>query len=106
VKAGGRLLMTWNPEPDAKQYLVQIATSDGFTRVIESRKVDGTTWAPNINLHNKRYRGILYWRVAPVDQRGGIGSFTVGTFGGTHAPRCYSGKGRARRVASCKKKRK
>jgi hypothetical protein len=106
VKTGARLLLTWQPEPDAKQYEVQIARASGFTSLIESHKVDGTTWAPNLDLHNKRNRGTLYWRVAPVDQRGGVGSFTAGTFGGGHASRCYAGKGRKRHVVACKKKRK
>jgi hypothetical protein len=82
VKTGSRLLITWQPEADAKQYEVQIGTTSGFTSLIETHRVDGTTWAPNIDLSNKRNRGKLYWRVAPVDQRNGVGSFTSGTFGG------------------------
>jgi hypothetical protein len=81
VKTGSRLLITWQPEPDAKQYEVQIGTNNGFTSLIETHKIDGTMWAPSIDLRQKRNRGTLYWRVAPVDQRSGIGSFTSGTFG-------------------------
>jgi len=80
VRSGGRLIVTWNPEPDAKQYEVEIAKTSGFATPLEGRKVDGTSWAPDINLKRKQYRGTLYWRVAPVDQRGGVGSFASGAF--------------------------
>jgi large repetitive protein len=105
TRSGSRLLLTWNPEPDAKQYRVQIATSSGFTRPIESHTVDGTSWAPNLDLRKKRNRGTLYWRVAPVDQRGGVGSFTAGTFGGSRSKRCVSGTARKRHVVPCKRRK-
>lgn len=111
VKSGSRLLLTWQPEADAKQYEVQISASTGFTRLLESHKVDGTSWAPNIDLHKKGNGGVLYWRVAPVDQRGGVGSFTSGTFGGaravcTKAKRRNGGSAKGRRkVPACAKKR-
>lgn len=107
VKSGSRLLITWQPEPDAKQYEVQIGTSNGFTSVIESHKVDGTMWAPSVDLRMKRNRGTLYWRVAPVDQRGGVGSFTSGTFGDAHASCASKSRGKhgsARKPRGCVKK--
>jgi hypothetical protein len=106
TRSGSRLLVTWHPEPDAKQYEVEISTTNGFNSRIESHKVDGSSWAPNIDLRKKRYRGTLYWRVAPVDQRGGIGSFTSGTFTSALAHRtgCSSGKRRTRHTARCKKR--
>ena len=93
VRSGSRLLVTWNPEPDARQYDVEIAKTNGFAAPIETRKVDGTSWAPDIDLHRKQYRGTLYWRVAPVDQRAGVGSFASGAFATSRshvsrAPRC------------------
>jgi hypothetical protein len=91
TRSGSRLLVTWHPEPDAKQYEVEISTTSGFASRVETHRVDGASWAPNIDLHKKRYRGALYWRVAPIDQQGGIGSFTAGAFTGKHArsqPRC------------------
>jgi hypothetical protein len=89
-RSGSRLLVTWNPEPDAKQYRVEISTTNGFASPIESHRVDGTSWAPNIDLTRRQYRGALYWRVAAVDQHGGDGSFASGSFGPTrsHASRC------------------
>lgn len=103
TRSGSRLLVTWQPEPDAKQYQVEISTTNGFNSRIESHKVDGTSWAPNIDLSKKRNRGTLYWRVAPVDQRGGVGSFTSGAFkvAGSRRSHCV-GKAN-KRHGSCKK---
>jgi len=99
VKAGSRLLVTWNPEPDAKQYEVEISKSNGFSTRIETHRVDGTSWAPNVDL--KRYRGTLYWRVAPVDQNGGVGSFASGSFGrkASRPAKCHK---RSRRAHRCR----
>jgi hypothetical protein len=101
IKSGSRLLVTWHAEPDAKQYEVELATTSGFASRVESHRVDGTSWAPTIDLRNRRYRGRLYWRVAPVDQHGGIGSFASGTFptARSHSSRCTRG----RHAAGCKK---
>jgi hypothetical protein len=104
IRSGSRLLVTWRPEPDAKQYEVEISATNGFLSRIESHKVDGTSWAPNIDLSKKSNRGTLYWRVAPVDQHGGIGSFTSGAFaGGQRRPRCVAAKHRVRHTR-CKKR--
>jgi hypothetical protein len=84
VKSGGRLVISWNPEADAKQYRVEVATTSGFNSRIDSHKLDGTSWAPNIDLTQKRNRSTLYWRVAAVDWGGNVGSFSTGTVG---APR-------------------
>ena len=35
VKSGSRLLVTWNPEPDAKQYQVEISTTNGFSSRVD-----------------------------------------------------------------------
>lgn len=109
IKTGSRLLITWQPEPDAKQYEVQIGTTSGFTSLIETHRVDGTAWAPNVDLSMKRNRGALYWRVAPVDQRNGVGSFTSGTFGRrascsakAHGKKAHGSAGRQK--PSCAKK--
>jgi protein-S-isoprenylcysteine O-methyltransferase Ste14 len=81
VKAGSRLVISWNPEPDAKQYQVEVSATDGFSSRIDSHKVDGTSWAPNIDFAQKQNRGTLYWRVAVVDWGGNVGAFATGSFG-------------------------
>jgi hypothetical protein len=105
VKAGARMLISWNPEPDAKQYQVELSTTNGFNSRIESHRVDGTSWAPNIDLAQKQNRGTLYWRVAAVDWGGNVGSFATGVFRAPRAPACPSaGKGHkkhGKRVVRC-----
>jgi hypothetical protein len=107
--------VSWNPEPDAKRYQVEVSTTSGFNSRIDSHTVDGTTWAPDIDFTKKQARGVLYWRVAPVDERGGVGSFASGRFGGAPA-RCASppaGKHRkahsghaSKKTRACAKKRR
>ena len=80
VHTGSRLLITWGSEKDAKRYRVEVSRANGFGTRIETHTVDGTSWAPNIDLHKKQYRHKLYWRVAAVDIRGGVGSFAAGAF--------------------------
>jgi hypothetical protein len=99
TRSGSRLLVTWNPEPDAKQYQVEVSTTNGFSSHIESHRLDGTSWAPDVDPSKKLYRGPLYWRVAPVDSHGGVGSFASGVFvvPRSRATGCApSGKGKQR----------
>jgi hypothetical protein len=105
TRSGSRLIVSWNAEADAKQYEVQIAKNNGFTTMLESHKVDGTTWTPNIDLSRKQNRGTLYWRVAPVDSHGGVGSFASGTFsfGHARASHCTAKKRRSKRTVRCRK---
>jgi hypothetical protein len=111
VKAGSRFVVSWAADANAKRYQVEISTTTGFNSRIDSHRVDGTTWTPDIDLSKKQNRRTLYWRVASVDARGGVGSFASGRFGGA-APSCASGKhrkthsGRASKKArGCAKKR-
>jgi hypothetical protein len=111
VKAGSRVVVSWNPDPEAKRYRVEISTSSGFGSKISSQTVDGTSSAPDIDLTKKQNRGVLYWRVAPVDQRGGVGSFVSGIVGASRSRSvaCVpSGKGKKKpkHTAPCKKSSK
>lgn len=87
VKTGTRLVISWNPDFAAKQYEVDIATTDGFATVINSVRTDNTSWAPSINLQLPQNHGRLYWRVAAVDLTGNVGSFATGAFGKQRAAR-------------------
>jgi hypothetical protein len=80
VKTGGRLVISWNPDAAAKQYQVELSTTNGFANTIESHRVDNTSWAPQINLHMAQNRGSLFWRVAAVDVGANVGSFASGAF--------------------------
>jgi hypothetical protein len=103
TRKGSKLLLSWSPEPDARQYQVEVSTTSGFHSRLESHRVDGTEWAPNLDLRRKQLRGTLYWRVAPVDVVGGVGSYAAGTFGApsSHKVRCT--KSKHKRSSHCKK---
>lgn len=98
VKTATRLLIAWNPDPQAKQYQVEVATSDGFSTTVDSHRTDNTSWAPNVDLTTPQNRGLLYWRVAAIDMGGNIGSFASGSFGNA-PPRRPGSKSACKRVA-------
>jgi hypothetical protein len=80
-KSGSRLVISWNPDPAAKSYEVDVSTDDSFATVIDSHRADGTSWAPDINYTFPGNRGRLYWRVAAVSTDGiSVGSFATGSF--------------------------
>jgi len=80
TKAGSQILISWSPDQYAKQYEVDFSTSETFSTMIESHRVDGLGWAPDIDLTQPANRGKLYWRVAAVDQGGNVGQFASGSF--------------------------
>jgi hypothetical protein len=86
IKTSSRLLVTWNPDPAAKQYRVEVADNDSFVRPIESVTTDNTAWAPDLT--NPRYRraGRIYWRVALVDSGRNVGAYASGSFTLPRAP--------------------
>jgi hypothetical protein len=81
VKTATRLMLWWNPDPAAKQYEVDVSTSDGFAFLASTHRTDNTSWAPDIDLTQRQYRGVLYWRVAAIDSTGNVGTFATGSFG-------------------------
>ncbi len=106
VKTGTRLVVSWNPDPAAKQYEVDVSTTDGFLTTVDSHRTDNTSWAPNVDLTTAANRGRLFWRVAAIDQGGNVGSFATGSFGRPPAaPRCMrvkrKVKGRTVTVKRC-----
>ena len=80
IKSGSRIVISWNPDQYAKEYEVDISTSDTFSSTIESRKVGGSSWAPNVDLSLPANRGALYWRVAAVDPGNNVGAYATGSF--------------------------
>jgi hypothetical protein len=84
VKAGSRIMISWDSDPYAKQYEVEFSTSESFTSTIESHRVDGLSWAPDIDSTKAANRGTLYWRVAAVDQGGNLSPYATGRFVAPH----------------------
>lgn len=111
VKSGGRIVISWDPDPAAKAYEVQVSTSDGFERMLDSHRTDNTSWAPSIDFSRPANNGRLYWRVAAIDSGGNVGSFAGGSFG---KPVAIHGckatvrliKGRRVKLRSCAKKKR
>lgn len=81
VKSGPRLVISWNPDPAAKRYQVDLSTTDSFAHTIESHRTDNTSWAPLVKLKAAQKRGALFWRVAAIDGGGSLGSFATGRLG-------------------------
>jgi hypothetical protein len=81
VKTGSRVVISWNPDPAAKHYQIQVSTTDSFSNSIDTHQVDGTSWAPDINWSPPANRGRLFWRVAALDSWGTVGSYASGSFG-------------------------
>jgi hypothetical protein len=108
VKSGNRLVISWSPDAAAKQYEVDLATSDGFARTLESHRTDNTSWAPLVKLTAAQQRGPLFWRVAAIDGAGNLGSFASGKLGKARAScaRSHARKGNTRgsRKPSCAKR--
>jgi protein-S-isoprenylcysteine O-methyltransferase Ste14 len=93
VKTPSRLVISWDPDPAAKQYEVDVSTSDGFATTVDSHRTDNTSWAPSVDLTTPQNRGQLYWRVAAVDDGGNVGAFATGTFGkSAPAPKAKCGR--------------
>lgn len=80
VKSGSRIVISWNPEPYAREYEVQMSTSDTFSSTIDSHRVEQASWAPDLNLSLPANKGTLYWRVAALDNRRNLGPFAMGSF--------------------------
>jgi hypothetical protein len=87
VRTSSRVLVTWNPDPSATKYKVEVADNDGFTNPIESVKTDNTSWAPDLTRPAYKRGGRLYWRVAVVDSGDNVGAYASGSFVLPRAPR-------------------
>jgi hypothetical protein len=71
------------PRPGAKQYRVEISTTDAFGTTVASDSTDNTNWAPDIDAATQA-KLPLYWRVAALDQGGNVGAFATGVFQPPH----------------------
>jgi hypothetical protein len=97
VKSGSRLVISWSPDPAAKQYEVDVSTTDSFSTPLSFQRIDGTSWAPDIDFSQPLTRGRLYWRVAAIDGYGTVGSFGTGSFLNGRPSAKHRAKHRAKR---------
>lgn len=72
------VLLQWGPALEAKDYRVQIATTDSFSRIVDRTTTDNTSWAPKLTQSELVAGGKLYWRVAAADEGGNVGGWRVG----------------------------
>ena len=49
TKSGNRIVISWTPDPDAKQYNVQLASTPGFGSPIASDTTENSVWVPQIH---------------------------------------------------------
>jgi hypothetical protein len=80
VRSGSRLVISWRPDAVAKQYEVDVSTTDSFSTPLSYQHVDGTSWAPDIDYSLPSNRGRVYWRVAAIDSAGTVGTYATGSF--------------------------
>jgi hypothetical protein len=80
LRNSSRTLISWNPDPSAKQYRVETSATDGFGLIIESATTDNTSWAPDLASPSYQAANKIYWRVALVDSGRTVGAYATGVF--------------------------
>ncbi len=78
-----RPTLSWTAVPGALSYLVEVSTNSGFTNVVASDTVTGTSWVVNVGLNPSTQ---YFWRVTASNYCGNgamsaIRSFTTGVPG-------------------------
>jgi len=62
------VLLSWDPRIGIKTYKVQISSAPDFSLPIETTSTDNHSYAPPMTSYAYAAGGILYWRVAGVDE--------------------------------------
>jgi len=75
TKVGNRALLSWDPPGMARQYRIDIATTDSFSTIIESTTTENTNYAPRMSHPAWTTGEPLYWRVAAVDEGLNVGAW-------------------------------
>ena len=69
-------LLLWDPKPGPKNYLLQISARPDFARLVESVTTDNTNYAPLLTQSAYSDGGVLYWRVAAIDEGRNVGDWS------------------------------
>lgn len=80
--SGSRLYLSWEPGLGAAGYRAEVSSSESFSRIVESVRTTGTSWAPAMLGADFKSGRPLYWRVATVDEGGNVGAYADGRVGG------------------------
>ena len=78
--SASRILISWDPDPVAKSYRVEVSRSSGFGDQVDRFDTSTTNYAPDLDRPPYADGGALYWRVATVEGGNNIGPFTTGRF--------------------------
>jgi hypothetical protein len=76
-KARGGILLSWQPTVMARQYKVEISTSDSFPTAVESVVTDNTSFAPRMLRPAYSSGAPLFWRVATLDEGHNLGGWAA-----------------------------
>jgi len=80
VNSGGRMLIGWAPSLMAKQYRVDISSTNSFSSRAFTASTENLAIAPTLTNRAFLDGGRLYWRVAAIDEGDNVGGFATGTF--------------------------
>ena len=75
-----RVLLSWDPDPAARSYRVEVSPSSGFGDRVDRLTTKTTSWAPDLSAALYQDGGTLYWRVTSVDAGNNAGPYTTGRF--------------------------
>jgi hypothetical protein len=75
AKSGNGALLSWDPAGMARQYSVQLSTSDSFSTIIEQASTGNTSYAPKMSHPVFKSGERLFWRVAVVDEGYNVGGW-------------------------------
>ena len=77
VKTDRGVVLEWDPATMAKEYRVEVSTSDSFTTIIERTTTGNTSFAPKMLNPGFRTGQQLFWRVASVDEGRNLGGWAA-----------------------------
>jgi hypothetical protein len=74
------VLLTWDASPAAKKYKAEFSDSSSFSRIVDTHLMSNTNYAPRLSQLGFLNGGLLYWRVAALDEDNNVGGWATGTF--------------------------
>jgi hypothetical protein len=80
TRSATRILLSWSPDPVAKNYVAQLSSTDGFGSSFAQTTTDTTAWAPDLDSDTLKKGGLIYWQVQAVDSGGNKGNGAKGSF--------------------------
>lgn len=79
TSGSGRVLLNWDPSPSAHKYRVEFSETNSFAQRLDVKVTPNTNYAPIMRQTGFQNGGVLYWRVAAVDQLNNLGGWATGS---------------------------